>query len=79
MQTKNEYWWVKKRKTVVQKWKWITDSIDCKDDNSFSVEKIKLNWFDLKFISKKPVTPTIKSYQRLAVVNAKQSILQTLN
>ena len=34
--------------------KWIADFIDCTDDNSFSVEKIKLHWFDLKkFISKK--------------------------
>ena len=38
---------------VDQKWKWIADCIDCANDNSFSVEKIKLNCFNLKFISKK--------------------------
>ena len=38
---------------VDQKWKWIADSIDCANDNSFSVEKIKLNWFNLKFVGKK--------------------------
>ena len=27
--------------------------IHCTDKNSFTVEKIKLNWFDLKFVSKK--------------------------
>ena len=53
--------------------KWIADSIDLTDDNSFSVEKIKLHWFDLKkFISKKNVTITIKSYQRQAVIHAKR-------
>ena len=31
-------------------------SIDCTHDKSFSVEKIKLNWFDLKFTCKKTVT-----------------------
>ena len=39
---------------VDQQWKWIADYIYCRDDNSFSVEKIKLNWFNLKiFIGKK--------------------------
>ena len=37
---------------VDQSWKWIAGSIDCTDDNSFSLEEIKLNRFDLKkFIS----------------------------
>ena len=39
---------------VNQEWKWIADFIDFTDDNFFSVEEIKLLWFDLKkFISKK--------------------------
>ena len=32
---------------------WIADSIDFTDDNLFSEQKIKLNLFDLNFISKK--------------------------
>ena len=36
-----------------QKWKWIADSIDCTDDNPFSVENIKLHWLDMKFINEK--------------------------
>ena len=56
-----------------QKWKWIADSNDGVDDISFSVEKIKLNQFSLKkFIGKKMVTLTIKSYQRRAVVHVKR-------
>ena len=58
---------------VDQKWKWIADLMNCADGNSFSVKKIKLNWFGLKkFVSKKKtVTLTTKSSQRQAMVHAK--------
>ena len=60
---------------VDQIWMWIADSIDCTDDNSFSAEKMKLHWFDLKkFMRKKTVTLTIKSYQRLAVIQANEDL-----
>ena len=37
-----------------QKRNWIADSIDCTDDNPFSVEKIELHPFELKkFTSKR--------------------------
>ena len=37
-----------------QKWKWIAVHIGCASDSSVSVEKFKLNWFNLKkFIGKK--------------------------
>ena len=56
-----------------QKRKWIAVLIGRASDSSVSVEKFKLNWFNLKkFIGKKMVALTIKSYQRPAVVLAKR-------
>ena len=56
-----------------QKRKWIAVLIGCASDSSVLVEKFKLNWFNLKkFIGKKMVALTIKSYQRPAVVLAKR-------
>ena len=44
----------KTKRMVEQKRDWVADSIDCINDNSFLVAKVKLNWSDLKkFIGKK--------------------------